>query len=81
MAPFAGYELPLHYKAGVVAEHLHTREKAGLFDVSHMGQAILGGRGAAALIESLVPADIGDFLPNARDIASFSPRTAACSTI
>jgi aminomethyltransferase len=63
MAPFAGYELPLHYKAGVVAEHLHTREKASLFDVSHMGQAILGGRGAAALIESLVPADIGDLPP------------------
>ena len=63
MAPFAGYELPLHYKAGVVAEHLHTREKASLFDVSHMGQAILGGRGSAALIESLVPADIGDLPP------------------
>ncbi|WP_246722004.1 glycine cleavage system aminomethyltransferase GcvT [Methylosinus sp. H3A] len=63
MAPFAGYELPLHYKAGVVAEHLHTREKASLFDVSHMGQAILGGRGAAGLIERLVPADILDLAP------------------
>jgi len=63
MAPFAGYELPLHYKAGVVAEHSHTREKASLFDVSHMGQAILGGRGAAVLIETLVPADIRDLAP------------------
>ena len=60
MSPFAGYELPLHYKAGVVAEHLHTRAKASLFDVSHMGQAILGGRGAATAIETLVPADIRD---------------------
>jgi aminomethyltransferase len=60
MAPFAGYELPLHYKPGALAEHLHTREKASLFDVSHMGQAILGGRGAAAAIEALVAADIRD---------------------
>jgi aminomethyltransferase len=60
MTPFAGYELPLHYPAGVVAEHIHTREKASLFDVSHMGQAILGGRGAAEEIESLVPAAIAD---------------------
>ncbi|BBU61213.1 aminomethyltransferase [Methylosinus sp. C49] len=60
MTPFAGYELPLHYPAGVVAEHIHTREKASLFDVSHMGQAILGGRGAAEQIESLVPAAIAD---------------------
>lgn len=63
MAPFAGYELPLHYPTGVVAEHLHTREKAGFFDVSHMGQAILGGRGAARLFESLVPADMESLAP------------------
>jgi aminomethyltransferase len=58
MAPFAGYSLPLHYPSGVIAEHLHTRETAGLFDVSHMGQAILTGRGAARLLETLVPADL-----------------------
>jgi aminomethyltransferase len=63
MAPFAGYELPLHYEAGIVAEHLHTREKASLFDVSHMGQAILTGRGAAAQLERLVPADIAGLAP------------------
>ncbi|HUI34938.1 MAG TPA: glycine cleavage system aminomethyltransferase GcvT, partial [Stellaceae bacterium] len=38
MVPFAGYEMPVQYKAGIIAEHLHTRAKAGLFDVSHMGQ-------------------------------------------
>ncbi|WP_400766000.1 glycine cleavage system aminomethyltransferase GcvT [Methylosinus sporium] len=63
MTPFAGYELPLHYPAGVVAEHIHTREKASLFDVSHMGQAILAGRGAAERIESLVPAAIAELPP------------------
>ncbi|PWB83600.1 MAG: glycine cleavage system protein T, partial [Methylocystaceae bacterium] len=63
MAPFAGYEMPIQYRTGIVAEHLHTREKAGLFDVSHMGQAILTGRGAAGLLESLVPADIEGLEP------------------
>jgi aminomethyltransferase len=58
MAPFAGYHMPIHYRKGIVAEHLHTRERAGFFDVSHMGQAVLSGRDAAAQIESLVPADI-----------------------
>ena len=38
MVPFAGYEMPVQYPAGILKEHLHTREKAGLFDVSHMGQ-------------------------------------------
>ncbi|MGC2715680.1 MAG: glycine cleavage system protein T, partial [Pseudolabrys sp.] len=40
MVPFAGYAMPVQYKSGIVAEHLHTREQAGLFDVSHMGQAV-----------------------------------------
>jgi hypothetical protein len=44
LVPFAGYEMPVQYPTGIVAEHLHTREAAGLFDVSHMGQAILTGR-------------------------------------
>ena len=43
IVPFAGYELPVHYSAGILAEHLHTRRKAGLFDVSHMGQAKIVG--------------------------------------
>lgn len=65
MVPFAGWEMPVQYPTGVLAEHLHTRAAAGLFDVSHMGQVILGGRGAAAALESLVPADIVD-LPEGR---------------
>ncbi len=58
MVPFAGYAMPVQYKAGIIAEHLHTRAKAGLFDVSHMGQAVLSGRDAARKLETLVPADI-----------------------
>jgi aminomethyltransferase len=63
MAPFAGYCLPLNYPSGAIAEHLRTREKASLFDVSHMGQAILTGRGAARLLETLVPADLEGLEP------------------
>ena len=58
MVPFAGYEMPVQYPAGVMTEHLHTRAKAGLFDVSHMGQVILRGDGRAEALESLVPVDI-----------------------
>lgn len=57
MVPFAGWEMPVQYPAGVLAEHLHTREKAGLFDVSHMGQVLLAADRAGEL-EALVPADI-----------------------
>jgi aminomethyltransferase len=63
MVPFAGYEMPLQYPPGIVAEHLHTREKAGLFDISHMGQAILAGAGAARLLETLCPADLIELAP------------------
>jgi aminomethyltransferase len=55
MVPFAGYEMPVQYPAGVLREHLHTREKAGLFDVSHMGQAFLAGGDA---LERVTPADV-----------------------
>ncbi|MFT8364369.1 MAG: glycine cleavage system aminomethyltransferase GcvT [Gluconobacter cerinus] len=62
MVPFAGYEMPLQYPAGLMAEHLHTRSKAGLFDVSHMGQIRTAARSgdvrdAALALESLIPAD------------------------
>ncbi len=60
MVPFAGYDMPVQYKLGVKKEHLHTRELAGLFDVSHMGQLRLKGEGAAQFLESLVPVDIVD---------------------
>ncbi len=63
MVPFAGYEMPVQYAPGVLKEHLHTRQAAGLFDVSHMGQIVLRPRSgsatdAAAALELLVPADI-----------------------
>lgn len=58
MVPFAGYEMPVQYKLGVMKEHLHTRSAAGLFDVSHMGQVILRGAGVAAALETLVPVDV-----------------------
>jgi aminomethyltransferase len=58
MVPFAGYEMPVQYPAGILKEHLHTREKAGLFDVSHMGQAFLGGADPAKALERVTPADV-----------------------
>ena len=57
MVPFAGYEMPVQYPTGIIAEHLHTRAQAGLFDVSHMGQVSLHGA-TAAMVETLVPGDI-----------------------
>ena len=58
MMSFAGYEMPVQYPLGVKTEHLHTRNKAGVFDVSHMGQLKLSGDGADRFLESLVPVDI-----------------------
>ena len=58
MVPFAGYEMPVQYPTGIVAEHLQTRRQAGLFDVSHMGQVRLDGAGSAQALERLVPGDI-----------------------
>ena len=60
MVPFAGYSMPVQYPAGLMAEHLHTRNAAGLFDVSHMGQLRLEGSGAAAAFETLMPVDVID---------------------
>lgn len=62
MVPFAGYDMPVQYPMGVMKEHLHCRAKAGLFDVSHMGQAILRAPGGyaevARAMEGLVPVDL-----------------------
>ena len=58
MVPFAGYDMPLQYPTGILAEHAHTRALAGLFDVSHMGQARLRGTDADAALETLVPGGI-----------------------
>ena len=56
MVPFAGYDMPVQYPLGIMGEHRHTREKAGLFDVSHMGQARYHGDEAA--LEALITADL-----------------------
>ncbi|MFK8043473.1 glycine cleavage system aminomethyltransferase GcvT [Congregibacter sp.] len=58
MVPFAGYDMPVQYSDGIIAEHRHTRGLAGLFDVSHMGQFILEGPEITATLESLVPVDL-----------------------
>jgi aminomethyltransferase len=63
LVPFAGYEMPVHYTPGILAEHLHTRAQAGLFDVSHMGQIRLGGASAAQALEALVPGDLQTLAP------------------
>jgi aminomethyltransferase len=58
MVPFAGYLMPVQYPDGLIREHQHTRQAAGLFDVSHMGQVRLSGADAAAALESLIPMDV-----------------------
>src|SRR5882757_4265929 len=77
MVPFAGYEMPLQYSAGVMKEHLHTRSHAGLFDVSHMGQIALHAKSghvedAAAALERLVPQDIVSVAPGRQRYAQFT---------
>jgi aminomethyltransferase len=62
MVPFAGYSLPVQYE-GIIAEHLHCRSRAALFDVSHMGQALLAGPGAAEALERVVTGDIQGLKP------------------
>jgi aminomethyltransferase len=57
MVPFAGYSMPVQYKDGVLKEHLWTRENAGLFDVSHMGQARLRGVSPLSAFEEVTPSD------------------------
>lgn len=63
MVPFAGYALPLHYADGIMTEHHRVRAGAGVFDVSHMGQAEVKGADAAAALETLVPGDIAGLKP------------------
>ncbi|MCA2017949.1 glycine cleavage system aminomethyltransferase GcvT [Vibrio tritonius] len=70
MVPFAGYDMPVQYALGVKKEHLHTRDAAGLFDVSHMGQLRLHGVNAAKALETLVPVDILD-LPEGKQRYAF----------
>ncbi|KAB7615450.1 glycine cleavage system aminomethyltransferase GcvT [Amylibacter sp. SFDW26] len=77
MVPFAGYDMPVQYPMGVMKEHIHTREHAGLFDVSHMGQVIIRAksgdvRDAALELERLVPMNIADLGENRQRYAFFT---------
>lgn len=63
---FAGYAMPLHYPPGIIKEHQHTRTKAGLFDISHMGQILLTGEQCAVELEKLVPSDIQGLKPGSQ---------------
>jgi aminomethyltransferase len=77
MVPFAGYDMPVQYPAGVLKEHLHTRNAAGLFDVSHMGQIALRPKSgkvedAARALERLVPQDILAIAPGRQRYAQFT---------
>ena len=65
MVAFAGYEMPIQYD-GIMAEHQWTRESAGLFDVSHMGQLLLSGPGVETALETLIPADVAGLKPHAQ---------------
>ena len=65
LVPFAGYEMPVQFPLGIIAEHTQTRTAAGLFDVSHMGQARLVGAGVAQALETVVPGDIAGLAPGA----------------
>src|ERR1700757_1655751 len=76
MVPFAGYEMPVQFAAGVLREHLHTRTASGLFDVSHMGQIRLSAKSgkvedAALALERLVPQDILALPPGRQRYAQF----------
>ncbi|OQW74498.1 MAG: glycine cleavage system protein T [Proteobacteria bacterium ST_bin11] len=60
MTTFAGYQMPVQYKSGIIQEHLHCRSQAGFFDISHMGQCRIVGEGAAEALEKLTPGGIVD---------------------
>ena len=72
MVPFAGYDMPVQYPTGIIREHQQTRERAGLFDVSHMGQVVIEGEATAAMLESLVPADVHGLGENCQTYALFT---------
>ena len=63
--PFAGYEMPIQYKDGIVKEHINTRQSAGFFDVSHMGQFFVsGGRSTELSLEKIIPLDFKEIKMN-----------------
>ncbi len=78
LVPFAGYEMPVQYPTGILAEHAWTRTSAGLFDVSHMGQVRLTGKdgqSAAKALETLVPGDIAGLQPGQQRYTQFTNDT------
>ncbi|MBJ2152461.1 glycine cleavage system aminomethyltransferase GcvT [Paracoccus sp. IB05] len=79
MVPFAGYEMPVQYPAGVMAEHLHVRAAAGLFDVSHMGQVVLRPKGSmeslGLALERLMPVDVLGVAPGRQRYGIFTSET------
>ena len=75
MVPFAGYEMPVQYAEGVLKEHLWTREHAGLFDVSHMGQARLRGVAPLAAFEEVTPGDFINLKPGRQKYSVLLNRT------
>ncbi len=78
LVPFAGYEMPVQYPTGILAEHAQTRTAAGLFDVSHMGQVRLTakpGQNAAKALETLVPGDIAGLQPGQQRYTQFTNET------
>jgi aminomethyltransferase len=72
MVPFAGYDMPVNYPGGIIAEHRQCRESAALFDVSHMGQLRITGDDAARALETLVPVDVVDLAPGKQRYALFT---------
>lgn len=75
MVPFAGYEMPVQYPAGILTEHNHTRAKASIFDVSHMGQIALRGADPSTALETLVPGDIAGLAPGRMRYTMFTNET------
>tara|TARA_B110000046_G_C13018417_1_gene409921 strand:- start:563 stop:1684 length:1122 start_codon:yes stop_codon:yes gene_type:complete len=72
MVPFADYLMPVQYREGIMQEHLHCRDRVGLFDVSHMGQVIVKGEGAAAALEKLMPVDLQSLANNQQTYATLT---------
>ena len=71
MVPFAGYDMPVQY-FGIIEEHMHCRENASLFDVSHMGQVHIYGKDRFSFIESLCVGDIKDLKSGGASLSLFT---------
>ncbi len=79
MVPFAGYSMPVQYSDGIMQEHLHCRDNAGLFDVSHMGQVVVSGEGVARALERLMPVDLEALALHQQTYATFTTEAGGIS--